>query len=226
MKRNSRLMMAIIGFALALLVAGCQPIPLTEGDAMPANDEASTAVEANANDGDSGAMGVITTRSLRVRAEPNADAEVVTGVREGESYKVLAISDDGEWVQLAIERAPGGSGWASANFVSVNGEISGAGEGEAADAGQAAGEAMEGESTAEVEAPAPGMALVNTDGIRLRVRAEPSTDAEIVGYVYDGETYPVVGESDDGSWVQIEGVADSDNPSGGWVAAEFVVLGQ
>ncbi len=226
MKRNSRLMMVIIGFALALLVAGCQPLPMPEGGAMPANDEASAAAEANMNEGDGGAMGVITTRSLRVRAEPNGDAEVITGVREGETYKVMAISDDGEWVQLAIARAPGGNGWVSANFVSVNGELSGGGESEAGDAGQAAGDATDGEGSAMVEIPEAGMALIFTDGTRLRVRAEPSADAEIVGYVYNGEIYPVVGLNDDETWVQIEGAADSDNPDGGWVAAEFVVIGQ
>ena len=218
MKRNFRLLMVIVGFTLALLVAGCQPLPMPEGNAMPANGDTAAATEANAAEG--GAMGVITTRSLRVRAEPNAEAEVIYGVREGESYKVLAISDDGEWVQLAIADAPGGAGWASANFVSVNGEISGG------MAGEAAADETSGENAAIIEAPAAGMALIFTDGTRLRVRAEPSVDAEIVGYAYNGEIYPVEGMSDDGAWVQIGGAADSDNPDGGWVSSEFVVLGQ
>jgi uncharacterized protein YgiM (DUF1202 family) len=121
---------------------------------------------------------------------------------------------------LAIARAPGGNGWVSANFVSVNGEISSAAEGEAA------GDTTGDEGPAMVEVPEAGMALIFTDGTRLRVRAEPSVDAEIVGYVHNGEIYPVVGLNDDETWVQIEGAADSDNPDGGWVAAEFVVIGQ
>jgi uncharacterized protein YgiM (DUF1202 family) len=216
MKRNFRLMMVIIGFALALFVAGCQPLSISEDGAASAADNA--AAEMNA-DGD-GATGVITARSLRVRGEPSADAEVVSGVREGEIYKVMSISEDGEWVQLAIARAPGGNGWVSANFVSVNGEISGAAE------GAAAGDTTGDEGPAMVEVPKAGMALIFTDGTRLRVRAEPSVDAEIVGYVHNGEIYPVVGLNDDETWVQIEGAADSDNPDGGWVAAEFVVIGE
>ncbi|MEZ4580243.1 MAG: SH3 domain-containing protein [Caldilineaceae bacterium] len=72
----------------------------------------------------------------------------------------------------------------------------------------------------------PGFAVVVTDGTRLR-GAEPTTDSDIVGYVYAGEVYEVLGTSDDGV-VQIAGSTEavSDNPDGGWVAAEFLVVGQ
>ena len=76
------------------------------------------------------------------------------------------------------------------------------------------------------DAPGAGLALIFTDGTRLRVRAEPSTDAEIAGYVYNGEIYPVVALSDDNTWVQIGGSAEGDNPDGGWVSTEFTVIGE
>ena len=66
------------------------------------------------------------------------------------------------------------------------------------------------------------MATIVTNGARLRVRAEPSLDAEIIGHVNNGESYEVMGVSDDGAWVNIAGVAGS--PEGGWVSAQFVKM--
>jgi len=76
--------------------------------------------------------------------------------------------------------------------------------------------------------PAPGMAVVTTSGARLRVRSEPNADSQIVGYAYNGETYQVLALSADGQWVQIAGSTEGkgENPNGGWVAAQFLVIGQ
>ena len=76
--------------------------------------------------------------------------------------------------------------------------------------------------------PASGMAVVNTPGARLRVRSEPKADAPVVGYAYHGEQYAVVGMSDDKQWVQLAGstTGRGENPNGGWVAAQFVIVGQ
>jgi|GEM_PF-885163 len=82
--------------------------------------------------------------------------------------------------------------------------------------------------TTTATAPAPGYALVSTDGIRLRVRSEPNVDAEIVGYVYDGESYRVLDSSADDLWFLLAGAEQTptDNPNGGWVSAEFLLIGQ
>lgn len=247
---------------MALFLAACAPL----GMEMPASDDAmadtSTAEEGSAEgtegdesmaessememmDGD-GAMATVAARSLRVRQSPDGEAEVVYGVKEGENYKVLSISDDGQWVQLSIADAPEGQGWVSANFVSVNGALTGGEDEMAAESSEVilqptpapaeesseamADDAMGEEAMAEEEivAPEAGYALVNTDGIRLRVRAEANTESEIAGYIYDGETYMVIEVNDDGTWVKIAGdtAEVTDNPSGGWVAAEFLVLGE
>lgn len=79
---------------------------------------------------------------------------------------------------------------------------------------------------ATVTPPAAGFALVIAEGARLRVRSEPSTDAQIVGWVQPGETVPVEELSADGLWVKVSGVPGTQNLDGGWVLAEFVVLGQ
>ncbi|MBK8047120.1 MAG: SH3 domain-containing protein [Anaerolineales bacterium] len=177
------------------------------------------------------AMATVSTRSLRVRAEPNSDSEVITGIKEGEEYQVAGLSSDGEWVQLAIPKAPGGKGWVSSNFVSVAGSITDAPITDAAPSTATSAAAGSAAATTEptvaaIEPPAAGTATVTTEGARLRVRAQADADSDIVGYVYNGENYPVVEQNGDGSWVRIGGAAGTDNPNGGWVSAEFLVIGQ
>lgn len=82
------------------------------------------------------------------------------------------------------------------------------------------------EEASTVTPPAAGFALVTAEGARLRVRAEASTDAAIVGWVQPGETVPVVELSADGLWVKIGPMPGTQNPDGGWVSAEFLMLGQ
>jgi len=147
--------------------------------------------------------------------------------------KVVGLSSDGLWVELAIDKAPGGAGWVSANFVTVQGSITdvkitkvGADQTTTPSATPAV--TVTTQTTVTVAPPAPGMATVKTAGPRLRVRSQPSADAPIVGYAYTGESYRVVGKSDDGKWIQIAGstIGKGENPNGGWVSAEFLVIGQ
>jgi uncharacterized protein YgiM (DUF1202 family) len=65
----------------------------------------------------------ISTRSLRVRALPSDDADVVAAVSAGDTFTVTGISSDGEWIQVKIEDGPDGLGWVSAEFVTLTGDI-------------------------------------------------------------------------------------------------------
>ncbi|MFN8490250.1 MAG: SH3 domain-containing protein [Caldilineaceae bacterium] len=237
----------------------------------------------------SAAMATVSTTSLRVRTEPNTTSQQVASAKQGETYKVIGLSSDGQWVELAIDKAPGGKGWVSANFVTVMGSITdvpitqvGAAQNATPSATQVvtatstattatpttamtetatattteatptqavtetatttatteatATPALTGTATTTATAavsvtiptPGPGMAVINTAGPRLRVRSEPNADAPIVGYAYPGETYEVLGKSDDGLWVHIAGstAGKGENPNGGWVSANFVIIGQ
>ncbi len=189
----------------------------------------STGEEGNASGG-TGAAGAadsaqatVSAKSLRVRAEPGPDAEVLGGIKEGQVYDVIGLSSDGEWVQLAVPALPGGKGWVSANFVSVKGAITGAAITEAATAA-AVRLPTPTPRLAPQPAAVPGTATVKTEGVRLRVRANPSSNSEIVGYIYNGEVYDVKGTSDDGRWTEIGGRTGTDNLNGGWVATEYLVL--
>lgn len=222
---------------LLAVAAGCTSrlAPVTTAADEPAA-AASAAAATDDDDLAGNATATVTARSLRVRAAPSDSAEVVFGVREGEQYPVIALSSDGGWVQLSIPGAPQGEGWVNANFVSVEGSITDAAVVETAGtAGAAAGNVVatpSGVSTADTAANAAvapgagGIAVVNGEGVRLRVRATPGTTGDIVGYAYDGERFPVLESSADGVWVRIGGRIDTDNPDGGWVAAEFVIIEQ
>jgi uncharacterized protein YgiM (DUF1202 family) len=88
--------------------------------------------------------------------------------------------------------------------------------------GSAATEIIQG-----VAQPAPGYALVVINGNdALRVRSAPTADEDNkVGNVRNGEAYKVLEISDDGKWVRID-VPALNLENGGWVSAEFVVLGK
>ncbi len=169
------------------------------------------------------AKATVSAKSLRVRAEPGPDAKVLGGIKEGQVYDVIGLSSDGEWVQLAIPALSGGKGWVSTNFVNVKGAITGAAITEAATAA-----AVRLPTPTPRLAPQPaavsGTATVKTEGVRLRVRAEPSANSDIVGYVYNGEVFEVKGKSDDGTWTEIGGRTGTDNLNGGWVSSEYLVL--
>lgn len=212
------------------LISGCTlPLPNATPESAPNSD---IAADTTAAPPAGGAMATVAARSLRVRQEPNEASEVVAGIAAGETYRVLALSDDGQWIQLAIDGAPTGAGWVSANFVTVEGDITdltvGATAATVVTSTETTTTSAAAPSVTLLPTPQPGYALVRTDGIRLRVRSEPTTDSPIVGYAYDGETYQVIATSGDGLWVQIPPATgdNTDNPDGGWVAAEFLVIGQ
>ena len=294
MSLKRMVLIGVLVMAVALMAA-CQPITAEdmqnalagEPGALvptprPTATEAATETAATEAAGD-GAMATVTARSLRVRAEPAESAEVVAGIREGEQYEVIGRSSDGLWLELAIPQATQGSGWVSANFVTVAGSITDAEVSSAPVATEAPAQetatpvateapaeeaatpvateapAQEtatpvateapaeeaatpvateapvqepvateapAEEAAAVTPPAAGFALVTAEGARLRVRTEANTEAAIVGWVQPGETIPVVEVSADGLWVKVGPMPGTQNPDGGWVSAEFLVLGQ
>ncbi|MCB0088397.1 MAG: SH3 domain-containing protein, partial [Caldilineaceae bacterium] len=121
----------------------------------------------------------------------------------GATYDVLELSPDGSWVRLRVPGLDvGASGWASTNFVSLEGEF-----------GQL-----------PQEAGVFGVAVISTLGARLRVRAQPSEASATIGYVRNRTSYAILEFSQDGKWVRIgvpEGLNEGDS---GWIALEFVTI--
>lgn len=138
-------------------------------------------------------LATVATRSLRVRSAPEADAEVVAGADAGEVYPVAGTSADGRWISLFF---PGFDEpvWVAASLVELS----------------------------DVElVVALGTGTVTTDGARLRLRSAPTLDAPIVGHILNGDSYPTLGTSPDGSWVLVVGT-DVAGPT--WASAQFLVM--
>lgn len=200
---------------ILMLLAGCMPLQPNAEMVVPAvtADSESESNTNAANLGDAMEMGAavatITSPSLVLRQSPDEESDVLQELAEGDVYKVIGISTDGTWVRLEALNAPNGSGWVAARSVTVRGDITDV------PITDESGEAI------SRPTPAPGGVVVLTDGTRLRVRAEANTDAEIVGYVYDGEAYNVLETTSDGSWARLD-VAGI--PDGGWVSTEFLTF--
>ncbi|MEZ4663662.1 MAG: SH3 domain-containing protein [Caldilineaceae bacterium] len=202
-----------------MLLAACMPLQPNFESVAPAVDTAEGATAAEAapqgaiNLGDAMEMGAavatITSPSLVLRQAPDEESEVLQELTQGDLYKVIGISTDGTWVRLEALEASGGSGWVAARFVTVKGDITDV------PITDESGEAI------ARPTPAPGGVVVRTDGTRLRVRGEPTIDAEIVGYVYDGESYNVLETTADGGWARLDVAGIT---GGGWVSAEFLTF--
>lgn len=229
MDRKPMILRGLLSAMVVVLLAGCGGIPLPVpmgGFSQPSAEDILPTPEPTLDPltvVEGGVMATISTRSLRVRSAPDDNSDVVAGVAEGESYRVVALSEDGLWVELALNNAEVASGWVSTNFVTVEGELTSLNA--TPEATPAAGSNV---GITLVPTPAGGFARVNTTGVRLRVRSGPDAASEIVGYVYEGEQYPVMERSSDGLWVRIPASngENPDNSSGGWVAAEYLAFGE
>lgn len=223
---TNRILVSALLFVAVTLIGACggsNSSTIADVVEQVAQESSSTGGGAGAARAIDSAKATVSAKSLRVRSEPGPDAEILGGIKEGQVYDVIGLSSDGEWVQLAIPALPGGKGWVSANFVSVKGAITGASITEAATAA-AVRLPTPTPRLAPQPAAVPGTATVKTEGVRLRVRAQPSANSDIVGYVYNGEVYEVKGKSGDGTWTEIGGRTGTDNLNGGWVSTEYLVL--
>ena len=133
--------LVLVGLVSGLIaLAACQPIrdpsviaaqqtatatgaPAAAVTAPAATAPETTATPAEEVSGVEPATVTISARSLRVRALPSNDADVVAAVSAGDTFTVTGISSDGEWIQVAIADGPDGLGWVSAEFVTLKGDI-------------------------------------------------------------------------------------------------------
>lgn len=141
-------------------------------------------------------MAEVNVRSLRVRVGPGMDFGVSGGIGLGDRFPVVASDPNGEWVEVEIPTIRYGSGWVFAEYVTMS----------------------DGEEMAVPKAL--GYAVVDTSGGRLRVRSAPSLDAPIVGHVFDGRVFKIVGISDDNGWLKVE-VPNMEGEN--WISADWVL---
>jgi len=133
---------------------------------------------------------ITTTGNLKLRAGPSLDDIIIGYVPRGATPNV--ISRDGDWLNVEYQ---GEAGWIGARYVGDSGDCGGP-----VDLAPAA--AREGDS------------LICTTG-NLRVRAGPSIDDDIIGYVRRGTTLRLISRS--GDWIEIEYRGEA-----GWIGARYV----
>jgi len=154
--------------------------------------------------------------NLRVRQGPGTNFSIIGSMSSGETVTILSRNPTGDWWYVCCISGTTQEGWVAAQFIQPNFDL-----------GQANTLIpVDRIPVDSVSKPEPGFAIINTN--RLRVRNEPSDDAPIAGYAYNGETYEVIATSADGLWIQIPPATgdNADNPNGGWVMTEFLLIGQ
>ena len=164
---------------------------------------------------------------VNARTDPALDAAVVQIVPQGAAVPATAISDDGEWYQVALPTDETGWMFATAvETVNVDGLTGGdttvlptptaaaeqaAGESAPATAPVDAGAAVtETVAAAPTATPSTGAevdivpTLIIDNLIGFGARTEPATDADTVEFLSGGTEWPAVGRNDAADWVQVE----------------------
>ncbi len=109
----------------ALLIFGVSNVPVREGFAEPTS-AAPPAATAGVASSDAPAPLQATvgsgTARLNVRAGPGTGYPVLTTVGSGAALMAVARNADGDWIRVEQAALPGGSGWVSAGYVTLQGD--------------------------------------------------------------------------------------------------------
>ena len=155
-----------------------------------------------------------TTANLRIRSEPGLDAETLAILPFGTVVGFTGFTDEsGDWV--LVDAADGPTGWVSAAYLSNVPDLT------ALSADETAAEAVESDEAevTEEESPFSEDVVTATTTANLRIRSEPSLDAETLATLPFGTIVGFTGFTDEsGDWVLVDA---ADGPTG-WVWAEFL----
>ncbi|WP_010651013.1 N-acetylmuramoyl-L-alanine amidase [Oceanobacillus massiliensis] len=121
---------------------------------------------------------VITGSNLNIRSGPGTEYESIGSADTGQSYTVVQQMDD--WVEIEL---PEGTGWVSAEFISVSED-----------------------STAEPESSAvsgeePGVSSITIQEDNTQLREGPSTEHDIIDFAAEGTEFEVISSS--GDWYEV-----------------------
>lgn len=142
----------------------------------------------------------INTGLLNVRSGPGVGNAVLTQVRDGETYSVIGRNEAGSWVQIS---GSGFSGWVSAAYVTLSGDIS----------------ALAVAQGSAAASPSDGVLFAQSNA-SLRIRRYATTDSPRLGALETGERAEVIGRTADSSWLQIR----KDTGLEGWVFSNYITL--
>lgn len=142
-------------------------------------------------------VGYIDARSLNMREKPTTDSDIIKEYEGNQNVEI--VSEDGDWYKVAI-----GSnvGYMLKEYIAVNEPV---------------------QPTKAITTPKPEQSNYKekdgyVDARSLNLRAEPSTDADIVKEFSEGQTLKIVGETDGWYKVVIGGIT-------GYMTKDYVSLG-
>lgn len=159
-----------------------------------------------------GPVAVINTGALNIRSGPGAQYTVIGTLAGGEEAQIIGRTNDWTWWLLETRV---GNGWANSIYIIERGDLSGVpyvAPGTLTAPGQ---EPSEGVAPAPVVAGP--VAIVNTGA--LHIRSGPNSSFDSLGSVPFGTRMPIVGQSADRGWWQVESVYGT-----GWVTKLLILV--
>lgn len=202
------------------------PSPAQASSTAKANLQASATLTATLTVSSTTPSVKIPAGGVNVRRGPGLDFDLLGRLDAGAEAVVVGRSETGEWWQIKYGKGEAGLAWVAAAVVDFNGDAESVPtivSGVPTPTPSATPTATATPPPTLTPTPSPTEPIIAgtievTDPIN--VRAEPSTESDLLGGLYQGDKADVLAVSRDGQWWQID---FSDGPDGtGWVAAEFV----
>ena len=184
------------------------PGSATAGDATGGADAP------GAGDGAVGAIVTTNTDNVNMRAEATTGAEVVDQLAAGVELEVIGgpVDADGyTWYQVRVTAEGGSEGWVAADFLDVDLTVA-----------EPTPETTPSGTPAAVVTFAVGQQVVTTEE-NVRIRADASTDADIIDAFPAGTVLVITGEPQEAesfTWYPVA-LAEDESVTG-WVAADFL----
>lgn len=160
-----------------------------------------------------GPIAVVNAFQLNVRSGPDATFTIIDTVSGGEQFQILARNETFTWVLIDNGDV---DGWVRRLYVIIRGDTTNLQVATAQTAATVT-DPNTGETTDVVPA-TPGPVAFVASGA-LNVRSGPNVAFEPLGFVFAATRMPIIGQSADGDWWQVE------SPLGvGWVTKRLIIV--
>lgn len=202
------------------------PSPAQASSTAQANLQVSSTLTATAALSSTAPVVKVSAGGVNVRSGPGLDFELVGRLDSGAEAVVVGKNETGEWWQIEYETGEAGLAWVADAVVDFSGDAASVPVVKlniptATPTTTSTATSMPSPTVTPTPSPTePVIAGTIEVTDPINVRAEPSTEGDLVGGLYLGDKANVFAISKDGEWWQIE---FPDGPDGlGWVSAEFV----
>ena len=168
-------------------------------------------------------IGTVNSDVVNLRSYPSLAGEVVGQAKQGERFQIMAVSNDGLWVEVCCplgSSEPTHQSWVSTEFMTL--------EPTAASTSPVVSSAALGDQpggsmvvvAAQQDIPSGVSGTVN--GALVNLRSGPATRYPTVGQVNEQTKVMITGRNADGTWWQI--CCPPGVPQSSWISAEFIDL--